>query len=706
MAVHETREIPSGKPLDIVPIHVIADSANKVEILNGLLRAEGLAVKPVWCEEIAAWQGSPGELVFYFADSQTHSLEAAIAHARRQEVSLIVVARARDAQASASAISAGAASSICVEDAKLLAAVARRERERARLAGRLRQLEDDSEHTRDLLQKELSRSQTAIATLRDGIIIEANAAWAERFGERDPRTLIGLPLMDFFPPASQGEFKRNMRAALKGHASRETQTLTLRRADGSEREATLSLAAIERDGEPALLARIAGDDSDHELIQRLVALEAQNNRLKDEAAVARQSEVDTALLRADIFAPAAAEQLGLVKTGCARALVAMRPDNVQAVRETFGALGMAEIGANLSTAISPLLEGDDLATRIGDVTILAFVSRGDENVLERWIEKVLETLSTRIFEGAGQSAHLDFVAGFAPVNRVRRLDALVRQAQEAMRNTAPGKVVRAAADTTTVEIDDANWEAFIREALNDHRDPIALLPIEDLATGSCSWEALPRLLDREGKAIHAESFQPPAERLGLLPMLEHRLLAHALQALLKRHDGSTASRIIVPLHATTLRDDRFSDFLRDSIANVRKPPPPESLVLEFDIAEAASRVRDAERFARNLRAFGFTLGLRGYAPRTMDVKLLETLPLASLRMPPEVTARLCDENDDSAASLVKAAVARMESRGVRLIATGVENPTTMAMLYNLGIAMVQGPMIGEAELFHPAPSSD
>ncbi|MGH8162029.1 MAG: PAS domain-containing protein, partial [Gammaproteobacteria bacterium] len=304
--------------LNIIPIHVIADSANKAEMLNGTLRARGLAVKPLWLEATEDWQGSPAELVFYFADTDKPTLEQAVAHAERQDAALIVVARESDPKAAAQALAAGAGDWVRLEDDELLAEVALRERKRYRRIERLRELEHSSERAQQLLETQFSGSRDAIAILVDGVITEANAACAAHCGFPDKEALVGLPFMDLFTRPSQSRLKRDMRALLKDRQPRVVENLALHLDDGGERKVDVTLDAASASDEQGILVRIAGEGDD-ESTQYLHALESENKRLKNELADSGQTEAATRLLLPGVFAPVAAEQIGLPK-----------PDSVQA----------------------------------------------------------------------------------------------------------------------------------------------------------------------------------------------------------------------------------------------------------------------------------------------------------------------------------------------------------------------------------------
>lgn len=689
------------KDLDIIPIHVVADSRNKAEMLNGLLRAQGLAVRPVWSDNLEDWPDSPAELVFYFADTENPTLAEVLKHAEGNATPVIIVAREHDPEEAARALAAGAADWIRAEHDELLAAVARRERAKRRVIHRLRQFERENERDRRHLENLFSASQDAIARLNDGIVVEANAACAELFGYGNPQALVGLPLMDLFAPASQTELKRSLKAANKGSAPREAVNLIARRADGGERETKVEFATLESGEQREIQIVVRGTDASSLRIEKL---EAKNKQLKKRLATLKQREAGSRLLWPANFAPIAAERISHARTGSVRAIVAIQPADPEAALKTFGPLGLAEAGASLAGRISALLEEEDLATRIADSSLLALVSRSDEEAVRDWVAAVLKALGTRFFEGAGHSGHLEFAAGYVPVDRVRHLDALVRQALAAASGEA-GSVSRSkgSVETAAVETDDTGWAALIREALDEHRYTIALRPIEDVASGDKLYEALPRLLDRDGMEIPTASFYPPAARLGLLPALEHRLAGHALLAQQRSPlNGKAAPHMIVPLRAETMTDVAFDAFMKNLRERVRAQPS-KSLVLELDLNEVMSSVRDVEQFAERMGKLGYGLGLRNYEPSVVTDKLIALLPLCCLRLTPGIMERI-GENEALAAS-IRTAAENMRERNIRMIATGIGDHNTMARVYNLGIGTVQGTVVGEAESFSAAGST-
>ncbi len=698
-----------AEQLDIIPILVVADSQNKAEMLNGLLRSQGLAVQPVWTEHAEDWEqhATRPEIVFYFADTPRPDLATVVRSAEKISRPVVVIAGAAAAPGTAAeALSTGAAAWVPTDDAPLLAATVRRERGRHAVLERLQRAEQELAQNRQRLQRLLASSQDALAYLQEGVIVEANPAWADRFGYATPDALAGLPVMDLFSADHQRELKQALKRAAKtpGRGS-ESYSLTALGKAGNTFQAEVEIASVEVDGgrQQQLVIRGATGTGNN-LGLELQEIEEENRQLQQSLRATRQMEPDSRLLWPATFTPVAAERVTRPLAGSTRAIVVIRPAEEDQTVATFGPLGMAEAGARLAQAVSPLLDEQDLATRIDDLTLVALINRADEDTVVKWARQLVAALGEHVFEASARSSHIGFAAGYATVDRIRRLDALIRQAEQAARG-APGAVTRARATAVTgaeadQDTDDTGWAAVIREAFDEHRFAVALRPIEDLSRGAKLYEATPRLLDRDGKEILPDAFLEPAERLELIDPLQRRLVGHAFLALVRMLRAGEQARIVVQLRAAVMTDNKLGDFLRSIVQRTHARLPGKSLILELSLREAGQRIRDTREFAASAEMLNCGLGMRDYVPGDAADKLLEHLSIDTLRLSPKLLPHL--QEDDALAERVRAAAAKMAEKGDRLIASGVSDANMMALLYNLGIGTVEGPAIGEPEIFSPA----
>jgi EAL domain-containing protein (putative c-di-GMP-specific phosphodiesterase class I) len=682
--------------LDIIPIHVFANSANKAEMLNGQLRAQGLAVKPLWRNSVDDDEGLDPELVFFFDDTEKPGLDEVADYAERHHAPLLVVASQYDAKSVDEALSAGAQDWLLADQDALIAAATRRARRHARHTERIRQLEDARVRDRELIEQNFSSSQEAIAVLSEGIFLEANEVCAKRFGFDDPHAMAGQPVMDLFAAESQGAIKKALKQLSKKGVEQKLDDLKINQPDQEDGEISLRLEPFSKDGETCVRMRIAGEKSDNKLLGRIKSLEEENARLSQLADSAERNASATHLLSPADFGPLAAQALGRIQTSARSAVVLIRPTKLEETRKRFGIVGTAELGGHLCEALADCLEEDDLATPAADLSLIALITRKSDAALESWLASTLKSMGARVFEGGEHSGHLGFSAGYTLVNRIRQLEPLIQQAEQVATSEA-GTFGKHEQDAGVTDVDDDSWEALIREALEERRYTLLLEPIENLASGARQHVAHPCLVDRDGKPIKPESFRPPAERLGLLPVLEHRFVGNALRALLTHRQGETSAGIIVPLHHNSLTDKKLLEFLGDLIQRAEEKPDSGAFTLEFDVNDIADRVRETEKFIERVKSLGCSTGLREYAPTPGSDKLASHLRIESLRTAENLMAQL--EEDSEFDQTFRQSMEHFQQHDIDVIATGANDSSAMAHLYNLGITMVQGPIIGEAELF-------
>lgn len=691
--------------LDIIPILVVCETENKAEMLNGLLRGEGLVVHPQWVKSTQNWEKlkTAPELVFYFQDTTDPSLEEVISAAQKLAAAVIVVAPNHDPEGSAASIAAGATAQVNLADTGLLAVIAQRERRNRSARSVVQTLERQLKQAREQLRGLMTGGQKAIAYVQEGVVADSNPSWVQRFGYGSGDELIGLPIMDLFADEDQQTLKANLRALSRGKGIKTPFTIHGLEVGGDTFEVELDINPVEIDGEKQLQFTIAaqsepGNDNSAALVH-IDQLEKEKERLETRLHIQEQREPNSKFFWPATFGPIAAERVNRPLSGAVRALVAFRPVDIEKIGKTFGPIGLSEAGGSLATLLSPLLEEEDLAARIDNMTALALINRASEEQIQSWAEQVVHTLGEHVFETSSRSSLVGYSAGIAPIDRVRRLEQLTHQALNAAKNER-NTVTRAetSAVITTADTDDSGWPALITEALEERRFAVALRPIEDLASADKLYEASSRLLDREGKEILPDGFMGPAIRLELALPVERRLIGHAFGALLRLLQASETTRVIVPLSAAIMGDETLADFLVGLVKRTNARLPVKSLIFELTLEDALQHVAETEAFSRKIHQLNCGFGLRHYAPGGNAEKLLSRLELDALRLDPKCVAKLA--SDENLSTRIRSLMAQLDGTECHLIASGVDDANLMAQLYNLGISTLEGNAIGDSEVFN------
>ncbi|MGH8295818.1 MAG: PAS domain-containing protein, partial [Steroidobacteraceae bacterium] len=205
-----------------VPLIVLSPARDPVEAINSILRRAGHPVHCTWIPALgdladALPQINPQLLIEVPGPGEDLGSIIKVRDHVAPTVPLVVVAEAVDEGAIAEAMSAGARDVVSLASPVRLAAVIARELRAFRLERALTSTLKSAHDARNQLESVLQRSNDAIVQVQEGIVIDANPAWLELFGIKNP--LIGQPVMDLFDEASQPALKGALAACLQGRWS-------------------------------------------------------------------------------------------------------------------------------------------------------------------------------------------------------------------------------------------------------------------------------------------------------------------------------------------------------------------------------------------------------------------------------------------------------------------------------------------------------
>ena len=205
-----------------VPLIVLSGREDDVELVNRSLRDGGHPVRCHWVTKVDALAGAiddhAPELLCFFPDSLPAPIRE-IAKIKQQAagtVPLVVVSKAAQETDIAEALLAGAQDLVSLGQTERLRSVAERELRAFRLERALNETLFSANQYKKQLKAFMAGSVDAIAHVQEGILVDANQAWADLLGHPSADGLLGAPLMDLFDAASQAALKGALVACGRG----------------------------------------------------------------------------------------------------------------------------------------------------------------------------------------------------------------------------------------------------------------------------------------------------------------------------------------------------------------------------------------------------------------------------------------------------------------------------------------------------------
>ncbi|WP_169333620.1 EAL domain-containing protein [Novosphingobium nitrogenifigens] len=295
------------------------------------------------------------------------------------------------------------------------------------------------------------------------------------------------------------------------------------------------------------------------------------------------------------------------------------------------------------------------------------------------------TFDTNIHFGVDRNEGVD-----APT----RVNSALASANEALAN---GRAIELFEAHRLVE---APWElslhARIDEGLRNGDIWLAFQPQYDIGSGRiCGAEALIRWNHPTRGPIAPNAFILQAERAGRIDALTYWVLENAITAALAINAKGERLQMSVNLSAQMVdKPDLVRNF--SDIVSRRKIDPG---LITIEVTETASLGNRAAAFHNlsQLRKMGFLLSIDDFGTGEASLAYLADLPSDEIKIDRRFVARIIESDRDRA--IVASTIQLAHALGQTVVAEGIEDASTLALLRDLGCDHAQGYYLGKPEAF-------
>ncbi len=225
-------------------------------------------------------------------------------------------------------------------------------------------------------------------------------------------------------------------------------------------------------------------------------------------------------------------------------------------------------------------------------------------------------------------------------------------------------------------------------------------PKVDLASGRVvGLEALVRWRHPVHGMLLPSSFIPLAEQSGLIHVLTAFALRESVRQLARWRTQGRTTPVAVNLSAHDVGSGAVVDLIERLLAEYEVP----SSLLQVEITETAL-IADTSRVVpvlERLGALGVKVAIDDFGIGNTSIAQLRELPVNVLKIDRLFVSDLHDDNREGSQLVVQAMVDLAHSFGLHVVAEGVEDADTAAILARLGVDQAQGFFYA-----HPSPAGD
>ncbi|WP_417769628.1 putative bifunctional diguanylate cyclase/phosphodiesterase [Stappia sp.] len=233
---------------------------------------------------------------------------------------------------------------------------------------------------------------------------------------------------------------------------------------------------------------------------------------------------------------------------------------------------------------------------------------------------------------------------------------------------------------------------ILQQSLDLGRFQLYTMPIRPVdGTRAPMLEVLLRFLDDEGRVLAPAALIGSAERHGLMPQVDRRVVETALDNIGRVAEGTLLS---INLSGRSVGDPQFKDFLLEALD--ARPGAAQRVCFEITETAAVRSMSTAQALIFALRERGCGIILDDFGSGLSSFAYLRQFRIDSLKIDGAIIGDVV--HDELQQTIVAGIVAIARKIGVGVIAEYVEDEEALDVLHGLGVTQVQGYHVGK-----PAP---
>jgi diguanylate cyclase (GGDEF)-like protein len=375
-------------------------------------------------------------------------------------------------------------------------------------------------------------------------------------------------------------------------------------------------------------------------------------------------------------------------------------DHLSRINDAFGFDVADEVIVDVARRIRTRLRGGDLLGR--------FSGNKFGLVLKNCSIDDATTAATRFLQGirdeiiptsAGPVSVTASIGAVSVPRHARAADEAITRAQEALATAKRRRNSSAMIWKPNVERD-AQRRVNIRvtdeivTALNERRIVLAFEPVVDASTRAPAFhECLVRMRQDDGQLLLAPDIVPVAEKLGLIRLVDHRVL-ELVVAELAVSPGVQLSLNISP--GTTMDSDWWATIESMMRSN---PDAAERLIVEITETVAIQDLDDVRGFVTRVKNFGGRIAIDDFGAGYTSFRNLRKLGVDIVKIDGAFVQNIARSADDRA--FVQTMIDLSHRLGIKTVAEWVQDDAAATLLRGWGCDYIQGRLIGLASEERP-----
>lgn len=669
---------------------VIESTSNDVEALLNALRNDGVAIESRHLARIEELESclDEGQWDLLLCATNVDGVDIArTVELASREGSYTPVVVIHDSQADESrgavieALAAGAKDAVQKSDAEHLKLVLRRELESLGARRDVHRWRNALSEREERWRALLHASRDPIAYVHDGMHIHANPTYLDMFGYDSIDELTGLPVLDLVVADDQSRFKDFMRAHMKGEGEGSSIEVAGLRSDGNRLDIRMELSPATFEGELCW--------------QLVVRDQSESNEIRAQLEYLRKHDPLTGLYNRQFFMSTLEKAvIGGAGADSGRMLLYLELDNFNVLKETIGIGATDTLIAEVARALLGRVPEGGVLSRFGDSVFTLMMQVPHIRAAWDVAEDLRSAVAERIVDVSGKSVTSTCSIGICPMlSRARAPESVLAQAQHSCRTArkqggnrieiqfptgakpAVEKAkVESSGDVVAQAVDNGQLSMLYQPIVNLHEDNMEV------------YEVHLRVVGENGRPLAESSIFSAEVDAAVVTKLDQWVIERVIGLMAERQRDGHDTHFFVKLSEQAIVDESMLLFISKQLRSAQVSG--KCLVLKVSEASAMSQVKNVKAFIKGLKQLDCHAALEDFGTGLTSFNTLRHVPVDYLKIDADLVHTLATDHESQSA--VRAIVDMARSLRKRVVAVGVEDAATLAMLWDMGVHFAQG----------------
>lgn len=387
------------------------------------------------------------------------------------------------------------------------------------------------------------------------------------------------------------------------------------------------------------------------------------------------------------------------RASCGFLLVAI--DNLARINDAYGFDAADEVIAAVAKRLRATMRGGDSLGRFSGNKFGVVLNNCTPEDMASAADRLLAAVRDEVVQTSrAQIAVTATIGGVTAPRHARTVHEILARAQESLDSAKENRrgsfrAYRPSLEREAMRRENARATDEIVAALNERRLLIAFEPVvEAISRRAAFHECLMRVRRADGDLLAAEDIVPVAERLGLIRLIDHRVVELVMADLLAAPDLKVSFNVSP---ASIMDPDWWGAFA----AHVRRHPGlGERITVEITETAALHNLADAMSLVTRLKTMGCRIAIDDFGAGNTSYRNLRTLGVDIVKIDGLFVQNLARSADDRL--FVRTMVDLAKGLGLATVAEWVADEETAAMLTEWGCDHLQGAFIGRASIDRPS----